>query len=80
VKRNVEREMVFASEKQEASPPVESTYRAFLLRCWREPGAGPDDTAVWRFCLLEPGGGETERGFAGLEALLTYLLQELEAG
>jgi hypothetical protein len=31
-----------------------------------------------RFCLVEPGDGETERGFASLEALLAYLHRELE--
>jgi hypothetical protein len=32
------------------------------------------------FCLVEPGDGETERGFAALEVLLAYLRWELEAG
>jgi hypothetical protein len=76
----MEREMVFASEKPDSSAPAGPTYRAFLLRCWREAGAGPDGQATWRFCLVEPGNGETERGFASLEALLAHLRQELEGG
>jgi hypothetical protein len=71
--------MVFPSEKRESSAPVESTYRAFLLRCWREAEAGPGGRAAWRFCLVEPGDGETERGFASLEDLVAYLRRELEA-
>jgi len=70
--------MESANEKRETSPSAEATYRAFLLRCWREAGAGPSGQATWRFCLEEPGDGETERGFASLEALLAHLRQELE--
>jgi hypothetical protein len=64
--------------KREAGAPAGPTYRAFLLRCWWEAGAGPDSLAAWRFCLVEPGDGETERGFASLEALVAHLRQELE--
>lgn len=62
--------MEFAGEKPGTSEPTEPTYRAFLLRCWREAGA-------WRFCLVEPGDRETERGFASLEALVAHLRREL---
>jgi hypothetical protein len=72
--------MESANEKREASTPAEATYRAFLLRCWQETGTGPGGQPTWRFCLVEPGDGETERGFASLEALLAHLRQELEAG
>jgi hypothetical protein len=76
----LEQEMGAASGKRETNAPAESTYRAFLLRCWREAGAGPSGQATWRFSLVEPGNGETERGFASLEALLAHLRQELEGG
>lgn len=69
--------MEFSCPKREAGAPPGPTYRAFLLRYWREAGAGPGGG---RFCLVEPGNGETERGFASLEALLAYLQRELEAG
>jgi hypothetical protein len=70
--------MEFPSEKRAAGDLAGPTYRAFLLRCWREAGAGPDGRAAWRFCLVEPGNGETECGFASLEALVAYLRRELE--
>jgi hypothetical protein len=76
----MEGRLEFPSPKREAGGPAGPTYRAFLLRCWREAGAGPGGRAAWRFCLVEPGNGETERGFASLEALLAYLRQELEGG
>lgn len=72
--------MEFPSPKREADAPAGPAYRAFLLRCWREAGAEPGGQAAWRFCLVEPGNGETERGFASLEALLAHLRQELEDG
>ena len=72
--------MEFASEKRDTSAPADPTYRAFLLRCWREAGTGAGGQATWRFCLVEPGNGETERGFASLEMLLAHLRQELAAG
>jgi hypothetical protein len=70
--------MESASEKRAAGTPAGPTYRAFLLRCWREAKVGPGGLAAWRFCLVEPGDGETERGFASLEALVAYLRRELE--
>jgi hypothetical protein len=76
----MEREMEFPSQEPESSAPVGPTYRAFLLRCWREAGAGPGDPAAWRFRLVEPGDAEAERGFASLEALMAFLRRELEAG
>jgi hypothetical protein len=71
--------MSFATERQESSDPTESDYRAFLLRCWREAGVGPDGQATWRFCVVKPGDGQTQCAFASLETLMAYLRQELEA-
>jgi hypothetical protein len=42
--------------------------------------AGPGGQTTWRFCLVEPSDGETERGFASLETLVAYLRRELETG
>ena len=56
----------------------ESDYRAFLLRCWREVGAGPDGEPAWRFALVHAGNEGSGRGFASLEALVAYLKGELE--
>jgi hypothetical protein len=47
-------------------------YHAYLLRCWQEPGAQSDVTAMWRFSLENTRSGE-RRGFAGLAALVAYL-------
>ena len=44
------------------------------------PETGLGGQPVWRFCLLEPGGGETERGFATLDALLAYLRRMEDRG
>ena len=66
------------SEESGRITPVEPTCRVFVLRCWQESEAEPGDPTTWRFRLLEPGGEDTEHGFAGLEALVAYLRQALE--
>lgn len=71
--------MESASHKPASSAPRGPAYRAFLLRCWREAGAGPGGRNAWRFCLVELGDGETEHGFPDLEALVAFLRRELEA-
>jgi hypothetical protein len=55
-------------------------YRAFLLRCWREPGAGRDGGPAWRFAVMEVGGEQTQRGFACLKALVDYLEEDVVGG
>jgi len=52
-------------------------YGAYLLRCWEVRSDRPGGPSSWRFSLEAAGTGE-RRGFANLEALLTYLAQELE--
>lgn len=54
-------------------------YRAFLLRCWQEADAGPSGEPQWRFTLVQMGEGQTKKGFASLEDLVTYLRGELDA-
>jgi hypothetical protein len=56
----------------------ESGYRAYLLRCWQEEGAGPDGEPAWRFTLGQPGDEGRRRGFASLEALVVFLQEELD--
>jgi hypothetical protein len=56
-----------------------SGYRAYLLRCWQEAGAGPDGEPAWRFALVQAGDERHGRGFASLEALVAYLREELAA-
>ena len=50
-------------------------YRSFMLRIWR---AGRANSSEWRASLESVVTGE-RRGFAGLEALLGYLQQEVYA-
>ena len=54
-------------------------YRAYLLRCWQEAGAGPHGEPAWRFALARAGDVGTPRGFAGLEALVAFLREDLAA-
>ncbi len=53
-------------------------YRAFLVRCWQEPGAGPQGGPAWRFTLVVPNSTSIQKGFASLEDLVHYLRQELK--
>ena len=70
--------MAVGSENRARAPPAGTDYRAFLLRCWQEPGAGPDGAPAWRFVLVQLDGEETKRGFASLEALCAYVHGELD--
>ena len=53
-------------------------YRAFLVRCWQEPDVG-NGCPAWRFTLVQLDDKKTERGFAGLDALVEHLRAELAA-
>ena len=68
--------MVVAGGNRKNAHP-DPGYRAFLLRCWQEAGAGPDGKPAWRFALARAGGEGTRRGFASLEALVAFLREEL---
>jgi len=52
-------------------------YRAFLLRCWQELGAGQDRELSWRFAVVQADGTKAPRGFASLEEFCAYLRREL---
>jgi hypothetical protein len=54
-------------------------YRAYLLRFWEERGLQPETSSVWRFSLEDPQTGK-RHGFASLEALVTFLREELTGG
>jgi hypothetical protein len=73
MKRMAERESI-----QEQGGGSGRAYRAFLLRCWQEPGAGSGSQPAWRFSLVWAEGEGEQRGFASLEDLGEYLRQELE--
>jgi hypothetical protein len=69
--------MAVAGENREHAHP-DPGYRAFLLRCWQEPGARPHGEPAWRFALARAGVEGPPRGFARLEALVAFLREELE--
>ena len=66
-----------ATEEQGKNARPEASYRAYLLRCWQEAGAGPGGEPAWRFSLVRAGAEERQRGFARLEDLVAFLQEEL---
>lgn len=54
-------------------------YRAYLLRFWEESRENPKLPGTWRFSLEDPRTGQRQ-GFAGLEALVEFLRQEMSRG
>jgi hypothetical protein len=61
------------------APRDPTAYRAWLLRCWREVGAGPATPAVWR-CSLEDAHTGERRGFADLAAMVAFVDRALAGG
>jgi hypothetical protein len=61
----------------EHPPPANPPYRAFLLRCWQEAGAGPGGESAWRFTLVQLDNKQHKAGFATLEDLCSYIQEEL---
>lgn len=51
-------------------------YRSYLLTVWEERSSNPNAPPAWRFSLEDARTGQ-RRGYAGLEALVTALEQEL---
>jgi hypothetical protein len=51
-------------------------YRSFLLTVWEERNADPNLPGAWRFSLEDARTGR-RRAFAGLEALVAALQQEM---
>jgi hypothetical protein len=51
-------------------------YRSYLLTVWEERNVDPNLPVAWRFSLEDARTGQ-RRGFAGLEALVTALKQEM---
>ena len=50
------------------------TYLSYLLRLWRADG---EEGATWRASLENPQTGE-RRGFAGLDAMVAFLRQQID--
>lgn len=58
----------------------DDSYRAYLLRCWREQDATFGECPQWRFSVEEVLHERRRKGFASLEALLAFLRAELAGG
>ncbi len=56
------------------------SYRAYLLRCWREEYATAEGSPQWRFSLEEVPHERWRTGFTSLEALMAFLRAELADG
>ncbi len=52
-------------------------YYAYMLRCWAESTASPNQPVIWRFSLEDPHTG-VRLGFASFEALVAFLVAELQ--
>lgn len=57
-------------------PPEQATYQAYLLRLWQSSADGRGSVA-WSASLEDPHTGE-RIGFATLDHLFAYLLQQTE--
>ena len=53
----------------------QSSYRVYVLRSWQERTPAAEAPAVWRFSLEDPNTRQ-RRGFADLEALMSFLAVE----
>ena len=61
------------NESNSSNSPSRQTYIAYLLRLWRSG----DEQGGWR-CSLERAQGGERLGFASLEPLFLYLLEQTE--
>lgn len=51
-------------------------YHAWILRCWEVNGGAPPRPTPWHFSLEDPHTRERQ-GFASMESLVAFLLDEL---
>lgn len=49
------------------------THRSFLLRCWQERRAAPDQRPAWRFMLQDVSAAQQHYTFATFEQLVAFL-------
>ena len=54
-----------------------SSYRTYLLRCWREGSDLPDAAPTWRFSVEEVLGERRRHGFGNLEDVAAFLQEKL---
>jgi hypothetical protein len=58
----------------------EKEHLVFLLRCWQEANDESNAAPAWHFSLVEAGGEQRRRGFASLQAAMTFIEAELTKG
>jgi hypothetical protein len=51
-------------------------HRAYLLRCWQEGRTAAGEERYWRFLVEDVLGQRPQRGFDGLDRLVTFLQAE----
>lgn len=56
---------------------TDAAARSFLLRCWQERRAQPEQPSVRRFLLQDVSDAQYQRAFASFEQLVVFLRQEL---
>jgi hypothetical protein len=56
------------------------TYRAFVLRCWCEGETPSVEHSEWSFTISEIGGEQARHGFANLERLVIFLIEQVMHG
>jgi hypothetical protein len=59
--------------------PKEKTgsYQSYLLRCWQEKQAGPEQPPQWRFMLQEVSDAQRHHAFGSFAQLVAFLRKEI---
>ena len=53
------------------------SYHSYLLRCWLEQAATPDQPTVWRFVVQEVSGEQRQWAFGAFDQVMDFLLGAL---
>lgn len=54
-----------------------SAYRSYLLRCWQEKPADPEQPPLWRFMLQDVADAQRQHAFSSFEQLVAFLRTEI---
>lgn len=58
-------------------PKKLGSYRSYLLRCWQEKHASPEQPPQWRFMLQEVSDAQRQHAFGSFEQLIAFLRSEI---
>lgn len=53
------------------------SYRSYLLRCWQEERANPQQPPLWRFVLQDVSDAQRQQAFGDFEQLVAFLRSEI---